>query len=253
MNHAYVDGSYSDAAEGRTGGGPGVGGWGIVLLLPGQPPRRIQGRAEGGSGAEDNNATELRAVLEALRHSPQGQALTVYSDNTSILASIRRGSLSAPQDELAALIRAEAAARGTELHLHRASRERRHMRAAHDLANAARRDTPGQPTPQIQAEALIQQAHWRAEATITLRRRGEKIRLELPLDPAAPLPSTAQALLGAVALAQPHETLLVRRASALAQALWEKPQRALAGAAREAIEAARAAALARGVTVLFET
>ena len=92
MNHAYVDGSYSDSGEYA-----GVGGWGIVLLLPGQPPRRIQGRAQGGAGAEDNNATELRAVLEALRHAPEGEALTVYSDNTSTLKSIRRGSLSAPR------------------------------------------------------------------------------------------------------------------------------------------------------------
>ncbi|GGR25304.1 ribonuclease H family protein [Deinococcus ruber] len=252
MNHAFVDGSYSDSGEYA-----GVGGWGIVLLLPGQPPRRIQGRAVGAAagvnGAEDNNATELRAVLEALRHAPEGEALTVYSDNTSTLNSIRRGSLSVSQDELAALIRREAAERGTELRLHRASRERRHMRAAHDLANEARRDQTGREPAPVHAEALIVQAPWRASATITLRRQGEKVTLELPLDPAAPLPSTAQALLGAVALAQPGETLLIRRASKLARAIWEKPQRALEGAAREAVQAGRHAVQERGITVLFES
>ncbi|WP_425146845.1 ribonuclease HI [Deinococcus sp.] len=250
MNHAYVDGSYSGHDNREQAG---AAGWGIVLLLPGQPPRRIQGRAEGGAGAEDNNAAELRAVLEALRHAPQGEALTVYSDNTSTLASIRRGSLSAPQDELAALIRREAAERGTELRLTRASRERRHMRAAHDLANQARRELPPQDTPQIQAEALIVHLPWRPEATITLRRLGERVTLHLPLDPAAALPASVQALLGAASLAQAGETLLIRRASALAQAIWEKPLRALEGAAREAVQAAKETALEQGVTVLFES
>ncbi|WP_407569692.1 ribonuclease HI [Deinococcus altitudinis] len=257
MNHAYVDGSYSSGEDDSVAGA----GWGIVLLLPGQPARRIGGRIESGlpetlTGVEDNNAAELRAVLEALRHAPPGEALTVHSDNTSTLRSVRLGSLSVPQAELAAAIRQEAAERGTALHLARESRERRHMRAAHDLANEARRAPPGTPLSsegalQVTAEALIVQAPWRAEAVVTLRRPGERVRLELPLNPAAPLPPSAQALLGAAGLAQAGEVLLVRRASALAQALWEKPLRALEGEARSAVQAARAQAEALGVTVLF--
>ncbi len=256
VNHAYVDGSYS----GAEGDGVVGAGWGIVLLLPGQPPRRIQGRIEEAppalTGAEDNNAAELRAVLEALRHAPPGEALTVHSDNTSTLRSIRLGSLSAPQHELAATIRLEAAERGTALHLARESRERRHMRSAHELANEARKAEPGTPlstdqATQITAEALIVQTPWRAEAVVTLRRVGERVRLDLPLDPAAPLPPSAQALLGAVGLAQEGEVLLLRRATALAQAIWEKPLRALEGEARAAVEAAKAQAKALGVTVLF--
>ena len=258
VNHAYVDGSYNDQ--------DGQAGWGIVLLLPGQPPSRIQGRIEGrtaegalppdSTGAEDNNAAELRAVLEALRHAPPGQPLTVHSDNTSTLRSIRLGSLSAPQDGLAARIRQEAQERGTPLHLARESRERRHMRAAHELANEARRAPLGTPLStegpgQVTAEALIVQTPWRAEATVTLRRAGERVRLELPLDPAAPLPPSAQALLGAIGLAQAGEVLMVRRASALAQAIWEKPLRALEGEARSAVEAARSQVGDLGVTVLF--
>lgn len=258
VNHAYVDGSYNDQ--------DGQAGWGIVMLLPGQPPSRIQGRIEGrtaeealppdSTGAEDNNAAELRAVLEALRHAPPGQPLTVHSDNTSTLRSIRLGSLSAPQDGLAARIRQEAQERGTPLHLARESRERRHMRAAHELANEARRAPLGTPLStegpgQVTAEALIVQTPWRAEATVTLRRAGERVRLELPLDPAAPLPPSAQALLGAIGLAQAGEVLMVRRASALAQAIWEKPLRALEGEARSAVEVARSVAGDLGVTVLF--
>ncbi|WP_424950356.1 ribonuclease H [Deinococcus sp.] len=257
MNHAYVDGSYSGGEDGRDAGA----GWGIVLLLPGQPPRRIQGRIEDAppalTGAEDNNAAELRAVLEALRNAPPGEALTVHSDNTSTLRSIRLGSLSVPQQELAAIIRQEAQERGTALHLARESRERRHMRVAHDLANEARRAVPGTPlggegrATQIGAEALISMVPWRAEAVVTLRRPGERVRLDLPLDPAAPLPPSAQALLGAVGLAQGGEVLLLRRATALAQAIWEKPLRALEGEARAAVQAARAQAEALGVTVVF--
>ena len=257
VNHAYVDGSYSSGEDDSVAGA----GWGIVLLLPGQPARRIRGRIESGlpetlTGVEDNNAAELRAVLEALRHAPPGEALTVHSDNTSTLRSVRLGSLSVPQAELAAAIRQEAALRGTALHLARESRERRHMRAAHELANEARRSAPGAPLScdgemQITAEALIVQTPWRAEAVVTLRRPGERVRLELPLDPAAPLPPSAQALLGAAGLAQEGEVLLVRRATALAQAIWEKPLRALEGEARSAVQAARVHAEELGVTVLF--
>jgi ribonuclease HI len=262
VNHAYVDGSYSghdDQGHGRED--LRAAGWGIVLLLPGQPPRRLQGRIEPGNlppgGAEDNNATELRAVLEALRSAPAGEALTVHSDNTSTLRSIRLGSLSAAQDDLAALIRQEAAARNTVLHLARENRERRHMRAAHDLANEARKAAPGGPLStdvgtQVTAEAVITQTPWRAEASVSLRRAGERVRLDLPLDPAAPLPPSAQALLGAVGLAQSGEVLLLRRASSLAQAIWEKPVRALEGVARSAVEAARQQAEELGVTVLFD-
>lgn len=260
VNHAYVDGSYSDGGGEETG----AAGWGIVLLLPGQPPRRIQGRIDRPpgdvlpdvlTGAEDNNAAELRAVLEALRHAPAGEPLTVHSDNTSTLRSIRLGSLSVPQAELASTIRQEAAERGTVLHLAREGRDRRHMRTAHELANEARRAAPGTvlsdgETVQV-AEALIVQTPWRAEAVVTLRRVGERVRLDMPLNPAAPLPPSAQALLGAVELAQQGEVLLLRRASALAQAIWEKPLRALEGEARAAVQAARDRAEVLGITVLF--
>jgi ribonuclease HI len=257
VNHAYVDGSYSGHDNEEHAG---AAGWGIVLLLPGQPSRRLQGRIEPGNlppgGAEDNNATELRAVLEALRHAPAGEPLTVHSDNTSTLRSIRLGSLSAPQNDLAAAIRQGAQERGTVLHLARESRERRHMRTAHELANEARKAAPGAPlstdqATRVNAEALIVQTPWRAEATVTLRRAGERVQLDLPLDPAAPLPPSAQALLGAVGLAQQGEVLLLRRASALAQAIWEKPLRALEGEAREAVQVARQAAEELGITVLF--
>ena len=259
VNHAYVDGSYQGDADGENAGA----GWGIVLLLPGQPARRLQGRIQLAvppgplTGAEDNNASELRAVLEALRHAPPGEALTVHSDNTSTLRSIRLGSLSVVQDELAALIRHEAALRGTALHLARESRERRHMRAAHELANEARRAAPGtllstELPGQVSAEAIIVQTPWRAEATVSLRRVGERVRLDLPLDPAAPLPPSVQALLGATGLAQAGEVLLVRRATALAQAIWEKPLRALEGEARATVQAAREQAAELGVGVQFE-
>lgn len=242
VNHAFVDGSYADSGENA-----GIGGWGIVLLLAGQPPRRIQGRSQ----AADNNATELRAVLEALRSAPAGEPLTVHSDNTNTIRSVQRGSLSLPQDELAATIRQEAQERGVPLHVARASRERRHMQAAHELANDARQERATPEPVQVDAEVIIDQLPWRAQARLSVRRPGERVTVELPLDPAAMLPPTAQALLGAVGLAQAGETLLVRRASRLAQAIWEKPLRALEGEARGRVEAAREAAAERAVTVLF--
>ncbi|MFC4456469.1 RNase H family protein [Deinococcus sonorensis] len=238
MNHAYVDGSY-DA---------GVGGWGVVLIRPGQPQSRIQGRSE----AEDNNATELRAMLEAVRQAPAGERLTAHTDNTSVIRSLRVGSQSAPQDEMAAQVRLEAAERGLELRVARVNRDHRHMQTAHLLANDARRDRSSPPPPAIGAEAVIEQAHWQAEARVSLRRAGERVTLQFPVDPVAPLPPTVQVLIAVLSLAQPQETLLIRRASRLAQAIWERPVRALEGEARDAVQAARSEAAEKRVQVLFE-
>ncbi|WP_338122027.1 ribonuclease HI [Deinococcus wulumuqiensis] len=82
MNHAFVDASWQEQPDGR-----GIGGWGLVLLTPGQLPARHQGQLD----APDNNAAELRAVLEAVRAAPAGEALTVHTDNQTVIACVARG------------------------------------------------------------------------------------------------------------------------------------------------------------------
>lgn len=59
-------------------GNPGPGGWGVVLVQSGAPPRRISGH----DPSSTNNRLELQAAIEALRLvSPQTEAqLTTVSD-----------------------------------------------------------------------------------------------------------------------------------------------------------------------------
>ncbi len=240
-----MDGSFDDGAQ---TGQAGRGGFGIVLMVPGQLPQHLYGRLEAG----DNNATELRAVVEALRHAPAGQALTVHTDNLNVLSAIRHGSRSFSQHQEAVRVREEAEARRIELHLARAGRERRHMRAAHLLANDARLERVSAAPLGSHAEVNLTHAPWRDSAVVTLRRAGERVSAEVRSETGDPLARSVRALLTAVQLAHPGETLVISHASKLAAALWEKPGRALPGAAQEALLSARAEAGARAVQVLFE-
>ncbi|GAA4019741.1 hypothetical protein GCM10022631_36450 [Deinococcus rubellus] len=245
MNHAFVDGSFDDGAE---SGQAGRAGFGVVLITPGQLPQHVYGHTL----AHDNNATELRAVTEALRHAPAQQPLTVHTDNLNVLSAIRHGSRSTSQHEEALRVLEVAAERGITLHLARARRERRHMQAAHTLANDARLERASLPPPGPHAEVNLSHAPWRDSAVVTLRRAGERVSAEVSRLPGDALAHSVRALLTAVQLARPGETLIISHASKLAAALWEKPSRALPGAAQAALLSARAEAAEHAVVVIFE-
>lgn len=245
MNHAFVDGSFDDGAQ---TGEAGRSGFGIVLLMPGQVPQHLYGRMEAG----DNNAAELRAVAEAIRHAPTGEALTVHTDNLSVLSAIRRGSRSTNQHEEAVRVRGEAEARQIELHLARASRERRHMQTAHALANDARLERSSAAPPGPYAEVNLAYAPWRDSAVVTLRRSGERVSAEVPREPHSALAHSVRALLVAAQLAVPGETLIVSHASKLAVALWHNPKRALPGAARDRLISAKEGAETQNIQLFFE-
>ncbi|ANE44621.1 RNase H family protein [Deinococcus puniceus] len=243
MNHAFVDASWHELPDGR-----GVGGWGLVLLRPSNLPARFQGQLE----APDNNAAELRAVLEALRHAPDGQPLSVHTDNEAVIASVARGRGPHLLADAAREVQDEAEARGIALRVDYVTRTRRHMLDAHHLANDARRglNTPGLDSPH--ADVLIEQRHSVPEARVSLRRGSERVTAHVNLDPLSDVPPSAQALLAAVTLALPGETLLVRRASKIAQALWQRPERALLVGAHTQLTQARQAADGQGVLVQFQ-
>lgn len=241
MNHAYIDASWQEQPDGR-----GLGGWGAVLLTPGQLAARYQGQLE----APDNNAAELRAVLEAVWAAPAGQPLTVHTDNQAVIACVARGRGPALLAELLREVREAAEERGTELRAVYAPRRQRHMLEAHALANAARRGQEAATPQGDYAEVLIEQRPAQPEARISLRRHGERLLAWVPLDALSELPPSTQALLAAVTLARPGEALRVRRASKVAQALWQRPERALPGA-HGVLQAARAEAERQGVTVEF--
>lgn len=241
MNHAYVDGSYAEDE------GAGRGGYGVVLLRPLQPAQHLHGLLE---GVSDCNVTELRAVLAAVAHAPVGEGLMVHTDNTGVLGVLRRGGGHWGQTEEALRIRQLAAERGVTLHLARAERSRRHMQRAHQLANAARLERP-LPVSGPYAESHLRFEGWHSTLEVTVRRAGERVSAQL-LPSGSQLPRSVQALLLAVELTQPGETLLTYQASKLAAALWREPRRALPGAAQDELKAARQEADGRGVEVLFE-
>lgn len=248
MNYAFVDASWHELPVESGGLWRGLGGWGLVLLTPGALPARFQGQLQ----SPDNNAAELRAVLEAVQVAPAGEALAVYTDNQAVIASVGRGRGPAMLLEPAREVQDTAQARGVDLRVAYAPRTRRHMQSAHDLANDARR---GLGTPGLflaQSEVLIEHRAGWAEARVSLRRQGERVTAFIPLDTLSEVPPSAQALLAAVQLAQPGEVLLIRRASKVAQALWTRPERALRLGAQTQLRLARDDAAERGVQVQFQ-
>jgi len=243
MNQAYVDASWHERPDGS-----GVGGWGLVLLRPGELPTRYQGQLE----APDNNAAELRAVLEAVRHAPREEGLAVFTDNEAVIASVGRGRGPHLLAELTREVLDVTDERGIRLRVEYVPRTRRHMLAAHDLANDARRGVTSPAAAGAHADVLIEQRPSVPEARVSLRRHGERVTALVNLDPLSDVPPSAQALLAAVTLARPGEVLLVRRASKLAQALWQRPERALLPGAHARLAEARQAADGLGVQVQFQ-
>ncbi|PYE54104.1 RNase H family protein [Deinococcus yavapaiensis] len=237
MNHAFADGSQAD----------GVGGWGVVLLVPGRPDARHSGQDE----VNDNGACELLAVLHAIELAPEGQPLTVHTDATTVVQAIRRGTMHPEQEELGARVRARAAERGIRLRVSLGPRDARRMREAHDLAAAARRGEalPNREKPEVRVR--VRKVAWGAEASFTIRRGGETSRVLRVLPPKEGVPPAVLALSALVREARGGEHLLVRMDSALAPALWANATSAATREAREIVEAAKSDAAARGVTLEF--
>lgn len=246
MNHAYVDASWQEQPDGS-----GLGGWGLVLLLPGRLPERFQGQLD----SHDNNVAEQRAVLEAVRVAPAGEVLTVYTDNQAVIASVARGRGPAGLTELTHDIYEEAAAKSIILHARYAPRTGRHLLTAHELANDARRGMPTAGLHLAQTDVLLEQHPAFSEARITLRRnkdgQTERVTALIRMDADSDVPPSVQVLLAALKLAQPGERLTIRRASRIAQALWQKPERALRSTLNAHLVRARENADGQGVTVQF--
>ena len=153
----------------------------------------------------------------------------MYSDNWAVLSAIGKGKGPKTLQPLRSEVLALAQDKDMALRVAYAERTRRHMRYAHDLANAARRGEWREREQLFHqpAEISLELREGGTLARLALRRSGERVTAEVPLSPLDTLPPSAQALLAAVKLAQSGETLRVRRASKLARALWDNPQRSL--------------------------
>lgn len=113
----------------------GVGGWGIRLITPrgieewcGRLPRRTE-----------IGTCEARAILEAVRHAPKGERLTIWTDASGIAQSMKTGrSRSAEITMIALEVQKTAKKRGITLDIRWKGREGKHQKAAHELARMGR-------------------------------------------------------------------------------------------------------------------
>jgi len=238
VNHAYADGSQQGE----------LGGWGVVMLVPGQPDAHHSGLAN----VNDNGACELLAVLEAVRRAPPGQPLTVHTDATGVVQAVRRGTRHPDQTELGAEVRRLAQERGIELRVSTLHRDARRMREAHQLATDARLGVESVLLTRQHVRVRVRHLGWGAQATLTFRRGGRTERRLLPLPERQGVPPALLALAELVRSARDGEHLVVRMESALAPTLWAKPQHAPHPAATELILTAHEDARSRGVTVEFD-
>lgn len=241
MNHAFIDASWQEQLNGE-----GLGGWGLVLIQPGMLPMQFQGQLE----APDNNAAELRAVLEALRAAPAGERLTVHTDNQAVIACVSRGRGPHLLAELTRQVLDESMARKITMQVRYIQRTQRHMLGAHQLANDARKGIVSD-TKTTLTDVLLEHKVAHTEARISVRRSSERMTAFVHLDPLSDIPPSTQILLAAVHMARPGEQLMVRRASKIAQAMWQKPERALRGKAHMALQHSRQRADRMGVQVQF--
>lgn len=238
VNHAYADGSQQDH----------IGGWGVVLLVPGQPDAHHRGQVE----VSDNGACELHAVLEAVKLAPEGQPLTVHTDATTVVQAIRRGTLHPDQSELGAQVRQLAQDRGIELRVRLGPRGARRMQEAHELATLARLGVEPAESGPPHVRVRIRHVAWGAEASLVVRRGGTTARVQVPLPAREGVPPSILALAALITQAHDGERLRVRMDSALAPTLWEDPDRAAHEAARAVARQARQDADTRGITLQFE-
>jgi ribonuclease HI len=238
VNHAYADGSQQGE----------VGGWGVVMLVPGQPDTHHSGLAS----VRDNGACELLAVLEAVRRAPEGQPLTVHTDATGVVQAVRRGTRHPEQTELGAEVRRVAQERGIQLRLSTLARDARRMREAHQLATDARLGIESTLALRRHVRVRVRHLGWGAQATLTFRRGGTTQRRILPLPEQVGVPPALLALAALVRDALDDEHLVIRMDSALAPTVWNHPDHAPHPAAAAVVRAARQDAETRRITVEFD-
>ena len=224
-----------------------MGGWGVVLLVPGHPDAFHQGQVR----ITDNGACELLAVLEAVRLAPAGQPLTVHTDATCAVQAVKRGTLHPEQSELGAQVRRVAHDRGIALKLSLGPRDARRMREAHQLASDARLGVPSQPLDRPHVRVRVRRLAWGARVTLTFRRGGSTRHVDVPLPAQEGVPPAVLALAELVRRAHDGEHLSVRMDSTLAPTFWKEPQHATHAGARSVLDAARADATHRNISLEF--
>ena len=70
--------------DGACSGNPGIGGWGGVIIIPGEKPIYLHG----GSDEATNNQMELTAAIKVLQYFNKTSEITIYTDSKYVMNGI---------------------------------------------------------------------------------------------------------------------------------------------------------------------
>ena len=74
----------SICTDGACSGNPGIGGWGVVILVPGDDPVHLNG----GSNNTTNNQMELTATIEGLQYFKESKQILIITDSKYVINGI---------------------------------------------------------------------------------------------------------------------------------------------------------------------
>ena len=70
--------------DGACSGNPGIGGWGVVILIPREKPVHLNG----GSNNTTNNQMELTAIIEGLQYFKESKQILIITDSKYVINGI---------------------------------------------------------------------------------------------------------------------------------------------------------------------
>ncbi len=71
--------------DGACSGNPGIGGWGVVILIDNNQPIHLHG----GMNNTTNNQMELKAIIQALKYFDSPISFTLYTDSKYVKDGIQ--------------------------------------------------------------------------------------------------------------------------------------------------------------------
>ena len=71
--------------DGACSGNPGIGGWGVVILIDNDQPIHLSG----GMTYTTNNQMELKAIIQALKYFDDSTSFTLYTDSKYVKDGIQ--------------------------------------------------------------------------------------------------------------------------------------------------------------------
>jgi ribonuclease HI len=104
---AIADSNILVYADGSCLGNPGPGGWGVIVIGPGDARREINGF----DPSTTNNRMEITAALEGLRATAPGSSVVLRSDSQYVIYTLTKGWKRNKNHDLWKLLDAEASAR----------------------------------------------------------------------------------------------------------------------------------------------